>query len=128
MNKWIYMMSLHNKNIFQAMRSKLEQILSQYPKLFSGKLGCYPHRKVHLDLKPEAIPSRCCPYPVPRHHEQVFKGELDWLCDIGVLSRCVASQWLSPKRMEGSDGSLIFASSMGKYCVRYTISLRYKIS
>jgi hypothetical protein len=75
---------------------ELEQILSRYPKLFSGKLGCYPYRKVHLDLKPDAIPCRCRPYPVPRHHEQVFKEELARLCEIGVLERCGASQWLSP--------------------------------
>jgi hypothetical protein len=92
----IHDVALQQKHLSGAMRSKLEQILSQYPKLFSGKLGCYKHRKVHLDLKPDAIPCRCCPYPVPRHHEQVFKEELDWLCETGVLSRCGASLWLSP--------------------------------
>jgi Reverse transcriptase (RNA-dependent DNA polymerase) len=71
-------------------QSKLEQILLRYPKLFSGKLGCYPHRKVHLDLKPDTIPCRCCPNPVPRHHEQVLQ-----LCEIGGLERCGASQRLS---------------------------------
>jgi hypothetical protein len=45
--------------------SELEQMLLQYPKLFSGKLGCYPYHKVHLDLKPDTIPCHCCPYPVP---------------------------------------------------------------
>jgi hypothetical protein len=92
----IHDVASQQKHLSGTMRSELEQILSQYPKLFSGKLGCYPHRKVHLDLKPDAIPSLCRPYPVPRHHEQVFKGELDRLCDIGVLSQCGASQWLSP--------------------------------
>jgi hypothetical protein len=77
-------------------QSELEQILLLYPKLFSGKLGCYPHRKVYIDLKPDAIPCRCRPYPVPQHYEQVFKEELAQLFEIGVLERCGASQWLSP--------------------------------
>jgi hypothetical protein len=70
----IHDVSSLQKHLSDAMQSELEQILSQYPKLSSRKLGCYLHRKVHLDLKPDA-------------------------------------------------GSLIFASSMGKY-----IYLRYKIS
>jgi hypothetical protein len=113
-------------------QSELEQILLQYPKLFSRKLGCYLHRKVHLDLKPDAIPCCCRPYPVPQHHEQVFKEELDQLCEIGVLEHCGASQWLSPlsylKRMAEFVGSLIFASSTSRFGKRYIIYQRYKIS
>jgi hypothetical protein len=92
----IHDVTLQQKYLSDAMRSKLGQILLQYPKLFSRKLGCYPHHKVHLDLKPDAAPSCCRPYPVPRHHEQVFKRELEQLCEIGVLLQCGASQWLSP--------------------------------
>jgi hypothetical protein len=74
----------------------LALLLSKYPKLFSGKLGRYPHRKVHLELREDAKPARCRPYPVPKHHEKVFKEELDHLCTIGVLLRCGASEWLMP--------------------------------
>jgi hypothetical protein len=77
-------------------QNELKQLLRKYKKLFSGKLGTYPHRKVHLDVKPEAIPKTCRPYPVPKHHEQVFKDELERLCAAGVLSRTGASAWLSP--------------------------------
>jgi hypothetical protein len=92
----IHNVALQQKHLSGAMQSELEQILLQYPKLFSGKLGCYLHHSVHLDLKPDVTPSCCCPYPVPQYHEQVFKGELVRLCEIGVLSQCGASQWLSP--------------------------------
>jgi hypothetical protein len=96
-------------------QSGLKQILSQYPKLFSGELGCYPHRKVHLDLKPDAIPCRCCPYPVPRHHEQVFKEELNRLCEIRVLERCGASQWPSPSFIiPKTDGRVCWISDFRK--------------
>jgi hypothetical protein len=84
------------KHLSGTKQSKREQILLKYPKFFSRKLGCYLHRKVHLDLKQDATPCHFHPYPVPRHHEQVFKEELDRLCEIGVQSRCGASQWLSP--------------------------------
>jgi hypothetical protein len=77
-------------------KKQLGALLSKYTKLFSGKLGCYPHRKVKLELKDGAKPYSCRPYPVPRHHEQVFKDELKRLCDAGVLSPCGASEWLSP--------------------------------
>jgi hypothetical protein len=33
---------------------------------------------------------------VPRHHERVFKDELQRLCDIGVLSKTGPSEWLTP--------------------------------
>jgi hypothetical protein len=74
----------------------LAQILQKFPKLFRGILGCYLNRKVHLELRKDATPSRCRPYPVPKHHEKVFKEELNQLCSIGVLLRCGALAWLLP--------------------------------
>jgi hypothetical protein len=61
-------------------------------KLFSGKQGCLPHHKVHLELKADVTPCCCHPYPVPWHHETVFKEELNWLCETGVHSQCGASE------------------------------------
>jgi hypothetical protein len=60
----------------------------EFPKLFSGKLECFPNKQVHLELQKDAKPFRCCPFPVPKHHEQVLKDEFQCLCDIGVLERC----------------------------------------
>ena len=77
-------------------RDELAKVLAKFPKLFSGKLGCYPHKKVHLELKSDAVPFRCRPYPVPKHHQRVFKEELDRLVKIGVLSRTGPSEWLTP--------------------------------
>jgi hypothetical protein len=108
---------MQQRHLSDAQQSDLAHVLSRYKKLFSGQLGCYPHRKVHLELKADATPSQSRPYAVPQHHEAVFKEELNWMCEIGVLSRCGTSTWLSPsftipKRMAESDGFLTFKSSM----------------
>jgi hypothetical protein len=77
-------------------RQDLAALLSEFPKLFSGQLGCYPNHKVHLELTENAKPYRCRAYPVPKAHEAVFKEELRRLCDIKVLEPCGPSEWLSP--------------------------------
>jgi hypothetical protein len=75
-------------------RQDLAALLSPYPVLFNGKLGQYPHQLVHVERKSDAKPSHC--RLVPRHHQVVFKEELDHICVIGMLSHCVASGWLLP--------------------------------
>ena len=71
-------------------------MLQQYPVLFSGKLGLYPHGKVHLDLIEDAKPIHLHPYAVPHVQVPLFKKELERLCSIGVLERCGASEWGAP--------------------------------
>ncbi|KAG7355485.1 reverse transcriptase RNA-dependent DNA polymerase [Nitzschia inconspicua] len=80
----------------QRQRNELADVLKHFTLLFSGKLGCYPHYKVHLELDENAKPFRCREYPVPYAHRKVFKEELERLVDIGVLSRAAASKYLSP--------------------------------
>ncbi|KAG7346608.1 reverse transcriptase RNA-dependent DNA polymerase [Nitzschia inconspicua] len=80
----------------QRQRNELADVLKHFTLLFSGKLGCYPHYKVHLELDENAKPFRCREYPVPYAHRKVFNEELERLVDIGVLSRAAASKYLSP--------------------------------
>ncbi len=49
-------------------RCGLFNILSKHKKLFDGSLGVYPHKKVHIDLKPGAKPVHHSAYPVPHVH------------------------------------------------------------
>jgi hypothetical protein len=65
-------------------------------------VGCFPNKKAQLELRAGTKLF----YPVPKHHEQVFKEELQLLCDIEVLKRCDPSKWLSP--------SLIIAKKDGR--------------
>ena len=74
----------------------LASVLTNFQPLFSGKLGCYPGYKAHLELLPNARPVHCRPYSVPRVHKDVFKTELERLCQAGVLQRWGPSEWLSP--------------------------------
>ena len=84
------------QHLTKKQQKDLETLFSKYQKLFSGKLGKYPNRKVQLELKEGAKPYTCRPFPVPRKHEQVFKDELNRLVSEGVLTPCGASEWLFP--------------------------------
>jgi transposase InsO family protein len=83
-------------HLTKLQQSDLATLLGKFPKLFSNELKTYPHRKIHIDLKPGSVPVASRPYPVPKHHEAVFKQELQRLCDIGVLEKTGAAEWLSP--------------------------------
>ena len=61
-------------------------MLQENDKMFDGTLGVYPHKKVHIDIDPNAKPVHSRPYPVPRVHLKTFKKELNHLVRIGVLA------------------------------------------
>jgi hypothetical protein len=79
-----------------AQREDLRTVLKDFPKLFNGTLGIYPHRKFHIDILPGAKPKHVRPYAVARIHLEAFKKELEHLVTIGVLSPQGASEWGSP--------------------------------
>lgn len=77
-----------------AHKSDLKNVLQDYTDiLFNGKLGCYPHSLVHLELKDDAQPFHAKPYAVPHAHLQIFKNELDRLVQIGVMAPTGGSEW-----------------------------------
>ncbi len=41
------------------------QVLQENNKMFNETLGVYPHKKVHIDIDPNAKPVHSRPYPVP---------------------------------------------------------------
>eukprot|EP00804_Cyclotella_cryptica_P012509 CCRYP_017702-RA/>CCRYP_017702-RA protein AED:0.50 eAED:0.50 QI:0/-1/0/1/-1/1/1/0/231 len=77
-------------------KKDLLQVLQDNKKMFEGTLGLYPHRKVHIELLPDAKPMHARPYPVPRIHLSTFKRELDHLVSLGVLIPTQESEWASP--------------------------------
>jgi hypothetical protein len=74
----------------------LLDVLKRHQKLFDGSLGVYPHKKVHIEIEPDAKPVHARPYPVPRIHLSTFKRELDHLVTLGVLVPQQESEWASP--------------------------------
>ena len=49
-------------------KQELATLLEQFPHLFSGKLGKYLSKQVHLELQPNAKPVRKHPYSVAFAH------------------------------------------------------------
>ena len=54
----------------------LAKLLGKFAKLFSGKLGKYEGKKVHLEAEKHAQPKRARPYSVPHTQMKLFKQEL----------------------------------------------------
>jgi hypothetical protein len=54
---------LTHLNVHQ--KAELLQLLQENNKMFNGTLGIYPHKKVHIDIDPNAKPVHSRPYPVP---------------------------------------------------------------
>ena len=77
-------------------KQKFEKMLNKHKVLFDGKLGYYPHEKLHLQIKQGSKPVHKKPYPVPYTRQNVFKQELDNLVKDGVLRPCGMTEWASP--------------------------------
>ena len=77
-------------------KADLLQVLHENEKMFDGTLGVYLHKKVHIDIDPDAKPVHARPYPVPRVHLSTFKKELYILMKLGVLVLQQQSEWALP--------------------------------
>jgi hypothetical protein len=71
-------------------------VVQENNKMFNGTLGVYPHKKVHIDIDPNAKPMHSRQYPIPQIHLKTFKTELNHLVRIGVLASQQESEWASP--------------------------------
>ena len=69
-------------------REALKVLLRKFTKLFSGKLGSYPHRKMHLDVDPKDRKRLRYqrPYPIPHVNYDLFYKELQRLVELGASS------------------------------------------
>ena len=63
-------------HLTRSQRRDLAKLLKKFPKLFSGDLGVYPHKKMHLELQDNVTPVHAKPYPVPHIHYDTFKKEV----------------------------------------------------
>jgi hypothetical protein len=63
--------------------------------MFDETLDVYPHKRVHIDIDPNAKSVHSMPYPTPQIHLKTFKKELDHLVGLGVLAPQQESEWAS---------------------------------
>jgi hypothetical protein len=83
-------------HLLSEQQNNLAKRLVKYDKLFDGTLGRYPHCKLHLTLQADAQPVHRKDFPVAHAHQEVFKKEFTHLVEIGVLERCIATEWVLP--------------------------------
>jgi hypothetical protein len=77
-------------------KADLLPMLQENDEMFNGTLGVYPHKKVHIDIDPNAKPVHSRPYSVPRIHLKTFKKELNHLVKMNVLAAQQESEWALP--------------------------------
>ncbi len=92
----IHNVAFDQTHLLLYQQCNLFNILSKHKKICDGSLRVYPHKQVHIDLKPGAKPVHHCAYPVPHVHQHNFKKELDRMVKLGILVPCWASEWASP--------------------------------
>jgi hypothetical protein len=94
-------------------KANLLCVLQKNDKMFNGTLGVYPHKKVHIDIGPNAKPVHSRPYPVPQIHLKTFKKELSHLVKIGVLAAQQESEWVLPSFIiPKKDGRVCWISNL----------------
>jgi hypothetical protein len=76
-------------------KADLLDILKQNEKLFDCSLGAFPHRKVHIDINPDAKHKHTQLYPVLHIHLSTLKRELD-LNQLGIFVPQQESEWVCP--------------------------------
>ncbi len=77
-------------------KADLLQVLQENNKMFDGTLEVYPHKKVHIDIDPNAKLVHSRPYHVPQIDLKTFIKELNHLVRIGVLAAQQESEWELP--------------------------------
>ncbi|WP_078477194.1 hypothetical protein [Solemya elarraichensis gill symbiont] len=75
-------------------RDEITQILDRYPRLFSGKLGCFQGVTHDIDVQ-GAAPVIQPYYRMSPEKKQILKTELDKMLELGII-RPSRSQWASP--------------------------------
>jgi hypothetical protein len=83
------------KQLMLSQRNELEEILLKFPKLFSGGLGKFNGKKIHLNLDPTVPSVASRAYAVPERHKRIFIQELNRLVQEGVLEPGTQSAWIA---------------------------------
>ncbi|KAI8119102.1 hypothetical protein CVS40_9413 [Lucilia cuprina] len=74
----------------------VNKFTKEFPQVFEKKLGHCTKIKIHLPLKPDAVPKFCPKRPVPYSVISLVDGELDRLEEEGVITPTNYSEWAAP--------------------------------
>ena len=77
-------------------RPTLQAVLKKHASLFSPGVGAIKDVKVHLTLKPNAVPKFFKARPVPYALREKVDEELDRLLDKGIIEPVKTSVWAAP--------------------------------
>jgi hypothetical protein len=84
------------KHLSTDQQKKILQLLTKYESLFDGILGDWKTKLVSFQLKEGVSPYHGQVFPVPKVHKETIIKEVERLCQLGILERQPASEWVLP--------------------------------
>jgi hypothetical protein len=92
--------------------------------MFDDFLNVYPHKKVHIDIDPNAKPVKFMPHPVPQIHLKTFKKEdnrVRWISNSRQLNRVIRrKQYPLPVITD-----ILHTRSGYKFFAKFDVSMQY---
>ena len=74
----------------------LKELEEIFPRLFSGKLGCFIGQKARIDIDPDAKPVRQAQRPVAFHLREAVEKEINKQVEMGILEPVTAEMGPTP--------------------------------
>lgn len=122
-----FQMGFQTINHIEASRS-VEDIISKFPDVFSGKLGHFKHERISLEMKPNAKPIFLKPRTVPLAFIDLMNRELDRMVEDGVLSPVESSQWGTPLvPVLKADGTVRLCGDYKSTVNKYLVDVKYPL-
>ncbi len=79
-------------HLTDVQKTELGAVLERHSDLFSGRIGVYLNRELHIDLQPDDVPFyQGRPYPIKQDVLPVLKDVLDGQEKEGIIARCYES-------------------------------------
>ena len=64
--------------------------------IFDRMLGLWKGSLYKIELQDNAKPHHARPQGIPHAYNKMFKQEVEWLCEVGVLRKINRSEWAAP--------------------------------
>nr|XP_034838819.1 uncharacterized protein K02A2.6-like [Maniola hyperantus] len=92
----LFRLELTSVNYCKETENQVEKLQTQYPYIFSGRLGCFKKYKVSLTLKDDSKPVFFKARPLAFALRDKVNKEIDRLLELGVLEPVEHSEYASP--------------------------------